>query len=243
MTPERQLVIIEHQTLDITHHLGRALHNTHQSMQDGYPTRSPGDGNPGGGSITATSRPPRHALLTHPDPARTANDDIRTLAQESAETAAMKLLLGGHPGALQPTHNNPIAQAVYAHRAARLIHATTPPDQLPLFDHWLTTVNHLHRTILRWAWTTHTPTPTNEQLATDLTDMWCRRHLAHGLKKDRYRGDLCQWCYRHHAKHGEHPTEPMIEAHEAGNWRRLAGLINAREAELATMRKPRKRRR
>ena len=63
MTPERQLTIIEHQTLDITHHIGRALHNTHQSMQDGYPTRSPGDGNPGGGSITATSRPPRPSDL------------------------------------------------------------------------------------------------------------------------------------------------------------------------------------
>lgn len=59
MTPERQLTIIEHHTLDITHHLGRALHNTHQSMQDGYPTRSPGDGNPGGGM---TSR--QHDRLT-----------------------------------------------------------------------------------------------------------------------------------------------------------------------------------
>ena len=70
MTPDRQLTIIEHQTLDITHHIGRALHNTHQSMQDGYPTRSPGDGNPGGGSITATSRAQLddlyRALSSHP---------------------------------------------------------------------------------------------------------------------------------------------------------------------------------
>ena len=216
MTPDRQLTIIEHQTLDITHHLGRALHNTHQSMQDGYPTRSPGDGNPGGGSITATSRPPRHALLTRPDPARTANTTIRTLTQDSAETAPMKLLLGGHPSALQPPHNNPIAQAVYAHRAARLIHATTPPDQLPLFDHWLTTVNNLHRTILRWAWTTHTPARTSEQLATDLTDMWCRRCLTAGIRQPRHRGDLCRFCYDWQRTWRQLPPHHILTAHADG---------------------------
>lgn len=237
MTPERQLVIIEHQTLDITHHLGRALHNTHQSMQDGYPTRSPGDGNPGGGSITATSRPPRHALLTRPDPARIANDDIHdytTRCANHANHATLTILQ--HPIITCAPH--PINQAVHTHRIARLLGLIDPTRLHPL-DTWLTDTNHLHRTILRWAWTTHTPTRTSELLATDLTDTLCRRHLAHGYRQPRHRGDLCRWCYTHQAEHGELPTDPMIDAHHDGNWRRLARLINARKLERRTRKRHR----
>lgn len=214
MTPQRQLVIIEHQTLDITHHLGRALHNTHQSMQDGYPTRSPGDGNPGGGSITATSRPPRHALLTRPDPARIANDDIHdytTRSTNHANHATLTILQ--HP--IFPCAPHPINQAVHTHRIARLLGLIDPTRLHPL-DTWLTDTNHLHRTILRWAWTTHTPARTSEQLATDLTDMWCRRCLTAGIRQPRHRGDLCRFCYDWQRTWRQLPPHHILTAHADG---------------------------
>lgn len=214
MTPERQLTIIEHHTLDITHHIGRALHNTHQSMQDGYPTRSPGDGNPGGGSITATSRPPRHALLTRPDPARIASDDIHdytTRCANHANHATLTIL--EHP--IFPCSPHPIHQAVHAHRIARLLGLIDPTRLHPL-DTWLTDTNHLHRTILRWAWTTHTPTRTGELLATDLTDMWCRRCLTAGIRQPRHRGDLCRFCYDWQRTWRQLPPHHILTAHADG---------------------------
>lgn len=214
MTPQRQLTIIEHQTLDITHHIGRALHNTHQSMQDGYPTRSPGDGNPGGGSITATSQPPRHALLTRPDPARIANDDIHdytTRCANHADHATLTILQ--HPIITCAPH--PINQAVHTHRIARLAGLVNPTRLHPL-DTWLTDTNHLHRTILRWAWTTHTPTRTSEQLATDLTDMWCRRCLTAGIRQPRHRGDLCRFCYDWQRTWRQLPPHHILTAHADG---------------------------
>lgn len=248
MTPQRQLVIIEHRTHDILQRLGQALHNTRQSMHDGLPTTSPGNGNPAGGSITATSRPPAGVNLDAPittqlvtDPARLAHDQLLNLTQQSAHHASNAInTITGRP-AIEP-NPRPIPLAAHAHRIARVL-GTVPADQLPNLDPWLTTVDQLHRLVTRWAWTTHTPARTTDLLATDLTDRWCRRHLTHGIKAPRYRGDLCQWCYRHHAEHAELPTDPMIDAHEAGNWRRLASLINARLTELATTPKPRRRRR
>lgn len=253
MTPQRQLVIIEHRTHDILQHLGRALTNTIQSMHDGYPTRSPGSGNPGGGSLTALSRPPAGININAPitqlvtDPARQAHDQTLTLVTENAHHASNAIeAITGHPPI--PPASRPIPQAAHAHRIARLLAVTvdTHPklaSQLPDLDTWLHTTDQLHPLITRWAWTTHTPTPTDELLATDLTEHWCRRHLTAGQRIPRYRGDLCQWCYRHHAEHGELPTSTMLEAHQAGNWRRLAALINARHIEHTATTKPKKRRR
>lgn len=34
-------------------------------------------------------------------------------------------------------------------------------------------------------------------LAVDLTERWCTSHLRIGVKRDRSRGELCDWCYRH----------------------------------------------
>ncbi len=33
-------------------------------------------------------------------------------------------------------------------------------------------------------------------LAVDLTERWCTSHLRIGVKRDRSRGELCDWCYR-----------------------------------------------
>lgn len=241
MTPHRQLIIIEHRTHDITQHIGQALRNTRTAMTDGYPTTSPGSGSPGGGSITALSRPPRGTLIEHTDPARIAWDDLHDYTQRIATHASWTLITSTQQTTPDPAPN-PLARTVHAYRIARIL-THTDPTTLNQADQWLTDTDHLHHTVTRWAYTTHTPPRTNDLLATDLTEHWCRRHLTAGQRVVRYRGDLCRWCYTHHAEHGELPTSTMLEAHSNGNYRRVAALINARKTELAAQRKATKRRR
>lgn len=236
MTPHRQLIIIEHRTYDITQHIGQALRNTRTAMTDGYPTTSPGSGSPGGGSITALSRPPRGTLLEHTDPARIAWDDLHDYTQRIATHASWALITSTQQTTPDPAPN-PLARTVHAYRIARIL-THTDPTTLNQADQWLTDTDHLHHTVTRWAYTTHTPARTNDLLATDLTEQWCRRHLTLGYREPRHRGDLCRWCYTHQAEQGQLPTDPMIEAHQAGNWRRLANLIHT-----ATTTRPRPKRR
>lgn len=72
-----------------------------------------------------------------------------------------------------------------------------------------------------------------ELLAVDLTELWCTSHLRVGDKRERSRGELCDWCYRHgpllvatwdappldlvrlHVDHGKvyaHQVEPFLKA-------------------------------
>jgi hypothetical protein len=127
-----------------------------------------------------------------------------------------------------PPAHSPIAQATYAHHVAHLALRHAEPDQLPLFDSWLATIDRLHPLCQRWAKPTRTPIAAAEQLATDLTETWCRRCLALGYRNPRHRGDRCRWCYDLEREHGiTVATNAMIEAHEAGNNIRVARLINA----------------
>jgi hypothetical protein len=51
-----------------------------------------------------------------------------------------------------------------------------------------------------WGYDTKQPEVSKERadlLAVDLTEMWCTSHLRVGVRRDRSRGELCDWCYRH----------------------------------------------
>jgi hypothetical protein len=90
--------------------------------------------------------------------------------------------------------------------------------------------------VQRWGYTAAEPAVAKTRvglLAVDLTEMWCTSHLRVGVKRDRSRGELCDWCYRHgpllvatwaappvevvrlHVEHGKvyaHQFEPHIRA-------------------------------
>lgn len=52
----------------------------------------------------------------------------------------------------------------------------------------------------RWGYTPGVPSVPKaraELLAVDLTERWCTSHLRAGDRRARFRGELCEWCYRH----------------------------------------------
>lgn len=61
------------------------------------------------------------------------------------------------------------------------------------------TVNRIYNIVHRWSYTPDRPAvhkDVAELLAVDLTEQWCTSHLRLGVKRQRYRGELCQWCVR-----------------------------------------------
>jgi len=54
--------------------------------------------------------------------------------------------------------------------------------------------------VQRWGYDPAEPTAPksrSEILAVDLTERLCTSHLRIGVRRDRVRGELCDWCYRH----------------------------------------------
>jgi hypothetical protein len=48
-------------------------------------------------------------------------------------------------------------------------------------------------------------------------DQWCANHLAHGMCEPRYRGDLCEWCYKFQLAERALPVRMLVVIkHEKG---------------------------
>ena len=57
------------------------------------------------------------------------------------------------------------------------------------------------------------PKAVAELLAVDLTEQWCTSHLRVGAKRERDRGELCQWCRKFEAVEGFLPPVALVELH------------------------------
>jgi hypothetical protein len=74
-----------------------------------------------------------------------------------------------------------------------------PPEVAAALASVHRTTERLFRIVQRWAYIAGRATVAKdvaEILAEDLTERWCRSHLRLGVKRPRYRGELCQWCTR-----------------------------------------------
>lgn len=50
-------------------------------------------------------------------------------------------------------------------------------------------------------------------LAVDLTERWCTSHLRVGAKRERDRGELCQWCRKFEGAEGFLPPRELVQLH------------------------------
>ncbi|NND75981.1 MAG: hypothetical protein HKN44_13345 [Ilumatobacter sp.] len=57
------------------------------------------------------------------------------------------------------------------------------------------------------------PRQRRELMAVDLTEMWCVSHLRVGERRDRDRGELCQWCRKFEAAEGFVPPVELVQLH------------------------------
>jgi hypothetical protein len=219
-----QLIEYEAMLHESVHRVGRAVRNMRQEM-GGFSSCTPGNGSPGGGkggrptvSIDDPSDPSdpdgvdvpvtsveSQALFGRDD---AAADLVRLhrRAGEVADGAAALLVvdLGLDAGPDWPDRSTVGADRMVVLGYARVLRlrehthggasSRRPRDHLerPVAD-----VFHLGQA---WGYDTREPTVTKDRadlLAVDLTEMWCTSHLRVGVRRDRSRGELCDWCYRH----------------------------------------------
>lgn len=237
--PIEALILAETLLADLTPRYPVALRAL-VDLQPGLSGRPVGTGDPGGGSgFTVTSVVERTALA--PAPERAHLD--RVLAAPALLTIragdvveAMGARVERPP--LFATAGQQLAWARWVIRLAIALHQhgwRIPHDHAnPQHDRTnrlLADVSDLDA-IVRAA--LDEPRPSGQrrvELATDLTESWCRSCLRIGQREprsDRYAGDgLCRWCGDFHAAQGWLPTLDLLDARHAG--RRITEAMIAAE--------------
>lgn len=215
-----KLIELESLLHDATQRAGRAVRNMEQES-GGYSSTTPGNGSPGGGkggrsmaTIDGEDIPctavERQALgLAGRDVAAERLGELDRKARAAADGLGRAMHRVGLP-LLVPTNAvpSPERMVVLAYsRAVRLRRVADRHDG-PTWDRLLgdavadakpsvLAVFHLCQT---WGYDPRRPAVRKEAadvLAVDLTERWCTSHLRVGAKRERSRGELCDWCYRH----------------------------------------------
>lgn len=230
--------LIEFESLlhDATQRAGRAVRNMRQES-GGFPSTTPGNGSPGagkGGRAMATiddedvpcTAVERQALgLAGRDEAAERLVELDRKARASADGLGRVMHILGVP-LLVPTDavSQPERMVVLAYsRAVRLRrlsdrHDGTMWDRLigPAVadvEPAVVAVFHLCQT---WGYDPKRPAVRKdaaEVLAVDLTERWCTSHLRVGARRERERGELCQWCRKFEYAEGFVPPRELVQIH------------------------------
>jgi len=80
--------------------------------------------------------------------------------------------------------------------------------------------------VRRWGYDAGEPkgVKREQELATDLTERWCRSCLRIGERVARHRGELCKWCYEFNASEQFLPPVELVAVHHT--------FINGRRREV-----------
>lgn len=218
--------VIEYEAMlhESVQRVGRAVRNMRQEM-GGFSSCTPGSGSPGGGKggrptvsiddpnddvdpagvdVPVTSVESQ-ALFGRDD----AAEDLRRLhraAVDVADGAAALLVvdLGQDPGPEWSDPSRAGADRMVVLGYARVIrlreHMHGGASSRRLNDHLERPVADVFHLCQMWGYDTRTPAVRKDRaelLAVDLTEQWCTSHLRVGDKRQRSRGELCDWCYRH----------------------------------------------
>jgi hypothetical protein len=241
--------------------LRRALANLDELGASGFGSTTPGNGSPGGGKggggrtlevrwgRTGVDRVPITSVeamaLAGPDEvarARTSLEDGARLLADCSATAVRDMLAGNppapRPGTLGAMH--------YAWWCVSVLHMAAEQGRLradrplsgwrPLYQ----STERVYHVCTRWGFTATTPAPGPDRdlLPHDLTELNCRACLYVGRREKRFRGELCEWCYRFSLKEGFTPTRRLIEDFHANNRRGLtAQLLDAERAAFKARKK------
>jgi hypothetical protein len=77
-------------------------------------------------------------------------------------------------------------------------------------------ISQVFRICQTWGYDPKRPAPRKDRadlLAVDLTERWCTSHLRVGDRRERDRGELCQWCRKFEAAEGFVPPRELVQLH------------------------------
>jgi hypothetical protein len=207
----------------------RALHRLEVEVTPGFPTSTPGNGSPPGGSGGRGTSVAERLMVA--GQALFEVEDLGALMALPARLVAdvhQLLTATGHVGRrLPPEHLGELSvgkRLAWCRWAVRQVIAGR--DELDLDGAGEAAVEQLRRTagdgravVRSWGYVTrrpHTAKPGRAELAHDATESLCRSCLRAGSRSTRYRGELCQWCWRFHQTEGFLPPVEIVTARAAG---------------------------
>lgn len=198
---------------------GTTIRRLTTDITPGFPTRTPGSGEPGGGhGGHGESATERLAGRNTPelDDLRDALELPAVIAKRTNRLAAgMTIVIANIP------HNSPRAtlrQLVWSRWLIRQLLEQNRDVSSRRLDNVHHAIVRLDNITNRWGYTPHKPErPTNPRtLADDATGELCRSCLRVGAREPRYRGDLCQWCYRFELTERFLPPTDILETRASG---------------------------
>lgn len=209
-------------------HYGEAIRRLTVDVSPGFPTSTPGSGSVGGGSgghgssMTERLADRRHPELHDLYGLRSVPPVLVNVLDAELSGLAILGLVERLP---RPAHR-PAADIAWSRLAVhRLIYAASSIRDEDLGRHTVANVCGLARDgrllAERWGYTPAVPAKAKPQLddddlAHDPTGEQCRSCLRAGRRDVRYRGDLCQWCYRFWRSEGFYPPPSIVAARASG---------------------------
>lgn len=167
-----------------------------------FPSKTAGNGDPAGGSPgggdSMTERSASRVL-----PELIDLDTLRDLPTRATRQIHLLLDDVGHSASLPSYRRDPIRRLAWCRWAIRQIIAARDLVDLTL-DGELAAKSLTALVVdgrlaaRRWGYTPAEPTvpkAAQTELAHDPTDNWCRSCLRAGVRAERYRVELCRWCY------------------------------------------------
>jgi hypothetical protein len=181
------------------------------------------------------------------EPSRDHRQLIRSSTLVAREASNVVEQLCGRRPVAPSTGATPLQLLVHAYQwSVFLVREEVPGTPVGGWRWWYDPTRRAWELTRRWGFTPSRPTSTvemKEQLAADLTEMWCRSCLRVGERAPRHRGELCRWCGAFEAAEGFLPPVDLVEAHADGRRITDAMIVPHRQAHRArTARKGRARR-
>jgi hypothetical protein len=218
----RHLINIERDLEQSVQRVGRALRNMRELSVSGLPSSTPGNGDPGGGQSGApTSSVDSKAAAIESDKAARALTDLVMAISDTADVASdvVEDFTGQRPIA-PSSFIQPAPLVFHAFRCARLlVHLEVPESWRPArgWNAWSEPVMNVWKLTQAWGWLPHEPASSvhkREDLAVDLTGLWCRSCLRDGVRRHRHRHyEMCKWCKDFVAREGFIPPFELVHDH------------------------------
>lgn len=218
--------------------VGRAIRNLEQEM-GGFSPRTPASGTPGGGKgggPTVFIKDPRdaddegehvpttsvemQALFGSRDHAGAKLAELRLAAVDVVHGLGRACTSAGvDPG---PNFDSVVTTwriVLLAYARARRLQTFGPGDRPEVWsalDDIDRNVDRVYKLCQAWGYEPGEPVVSKDRaelLAVDLTDQWCTSHLRVGDKRNRDRGELCQWCRKFRDVEGFVPPVELVRIH------------------------------
>lgn len=231
-----QLIEFESLLHDAKNRVGRAVKNMRQES-GGFSSTTPGNGSPGGGKggrsmatidgedVPCTSVERMALGLAGRDEAAARLVELDRNARTAADEFGRAMTLLGVPigGPTDLVHS---ADRMVVLAYGRVVILRRLADRHDGVE-WDTLVGppvkaaepavlgvfHLCQT---WGYDARRPVVRKaaaDVLAVDLTERWCTSHLRVGAKRERDRGELCQWCRKFEYAEGFIPPRELVQIH------------------------------